>query len=36
MVVSVTALLIVLISIKKKGYKGMRFSDPEPEYVEVQ
>ena len=35
MVVSVTALIITLVSIKRKGYKGMRFSDPEPEYVEV-
>ena len=34
MVVSVVALLITLISIKKKGYKGMRFSDPEPKLIE--
>ena len=35
MLVSIIALLIALISINKKGYKGLRFSDPEPEYVEV-
>ena len=34
MVVSIVALLITLISIKKKGYKGMRFSDPEPKLIE--
>ena len=36
MVVSIIALVIALISISKNGYKGMRFSDPEPEYVEAQ
>ena len=35
MIVSIVALLIAFISISKKGYKGMRFSDPEPEYVEI-
>ncbi len=28
-------LLIFLLNVKKKGYKGMRFSDPEPEFVEL-
>lgn len=28
-------LAIFLIKIKVKGYKGMKFSDPEPEFVEV-
>ena len=28
-------LLIFLLKVKKKGYKGMRFSDPEPEFVEL-
>lgn len=35
MLVSVVSLTIALITIKRKGYKGMRFSDPEPEYIEV-
>lgn len=36
MVVSVTSLVITLISIKRKGYKGLHFSDPEPEYIQAQ
>ena len=36
MVVSITALIIAIVVINKKGYKGMKFSDPEPEYVEAQ
>ena len=36
MSVSITALVITLISIKRKGYKGLHFSDPEPEYIEAQ
>ena len=36
MLVSIVALLIALISINKKGYKGLRFTDPEPEYVDAQ
>lgn len=36
MLVSIVGLLIALINIKRKGYKGMHFSDPEPEYIEVQ
>ena len=28
-------LIIFLIKVKVKGYKGMKFSDPEPQYIEV-
>ena len=36
MLVSIIALIIAFIAINKNGYKGMRFSDPEPEYVDIE
>ena len=36
LIVSIVFLLVFLLRIKKKGYKGMQFSDPEPEVSKLQ
>ncbi len=36
LVISVTFLVIFLLRLKKKGYNGMHFTDPEPEVSELQ
>ena len=35
MIMSIVVLIIFLISIKKNGYKGMHFGDPEPDVSEL-
>lgn len=34
MIVSIIGLIIMIVSIKKKGYKGMKFTDPEPVLIQ--
>ena len=34
-IIAVIFLLLFLLKVRIKGYKGMKFSDPEPEMVEI-
>ena len=36
LIVSIIFLIIFLLKVKKNGYKGMHFSDPEPEVSKLQ